>query len=182
MCPEIFIASIGQDSHRYIDVSSARTASDANKQIEEVGKTLVLGGVEFPDLPGFIANSDGDVILHAICNAISGLTGKPVLGSRADELCKAGYKDSRKYLELALADLAADSRTFTLHHLSISIEGKRPKFAPIQAEICRSVAKLLGLKEDNVCLTATSGEDLSSFGRGEGLNCICLLSASYLAK
>lgn len=182
MRSEIFISAIGQDSHRFIDAPSLLTASGISGQDVEEAKALVLGGVKFPEFPGFIANSDGDVILHAICNAISGLTAKPVLGKRADVLCQAGYRDSRKYLELALADLAADARNFTLRHLSISIEGKRPKFAPLQEKICRSVAELLGLKEENVCLTATSGEDLSAFGKGEGLNCICLLSASYLAE
>ena len=56
--------SIGQDSHRF--------ASDPDRK-------CVLGGVVIPDAPGFEANSDGDVLLHALTNAVSGITGRKPL-------------------------------------------------------------------------------------------------------
>lgn len=65
--------AIGQDSHRF--------------DLEEKGKKLILGGVEFEG-PALSANSDGDVIFHAITNAISGITCVNILGSIADEMCK----------------------------------------------------------------------------------------------
>lgn len=65
--------SIGQDSHRF-DYKSK--------------KKLVLGGVIFEDNIPLEANSDGDVILHAITNAISGITCKNILGEVADKMCK----------------------------------------------------------------------------------------------
>ena len=58
-------AAIGQDSHRFE---------------ESLGKPLILGGVVFPGEPGLLANSDGDVVLHAINNAVSGITGLNILG------------------------------------------------------------------------------------------------------
>ena len=65
-------AAIGQDSHRFE---------------ESLGKPLILGGVVFPGEPGLLANSDGDVVLHAITNAVSGITGQNILGKIADEMC-----------------------------------------------------------------------------------------------
>lgn len=66
--------SIGQDSHRF--------------DLSEKYKPLVLGGVTFEGEKPMKANSDGDVILHAITNAISGITCKNVLGEVADSMCK----------------------------------------------------------------------------------------------
>lgn len=67
--------SIGQDSHRF----------DLGKK----DKPLILGGITFEGETPMQANSDGDVILHAITNAISGITCKNVLGRIADEMCRA---------------------------------------------------------------------------------------------
>ncbi len=141
----------------------------------------MLGGFPVPDLPPLEGNSDADVILHAICNAISGLTGKQVLGKRADALCEQGITDSRAYLDLALQDLAQDERDFILHHLSISVEAARPKFAPLKERIISSLAGLLPLGEKAITLDATSGEGLTACGRGEGISVLCVLSASCIA-
>ena len=80
-------AAIGQDSHRFE---------------ESLGKPLILGGVVFPGEPGLLANSDGDVVLHAITNAVSGITGQNILGKIADEMCRSGITDSAEYLRKAL--------------------------------------------------------------------------------
>lgn len=165
----VFVSAIGQDSHRFINAFDGPEAQQ---------KPLILGGVSIEGHKGLSGNSDADVILHAAANAISGLTGRPVLGARADELCRAGEKDSRAYLALALKDLDEDPRDFALYHLSMSVECLTPKLMPYREAICRSVAELLGLPEHAVCLTATTGEGLTGFGRGEGIQCLCILSAS----
>lgn len=67
--------SIGQDSHRF--------------NFDKKGtKNLILGGVVFEGEPPVDANSDGDVILHAITNAVSGITCKNILGDISDKMCK----------------------------------------------------------------------------------------------
>ncbi|MEG1686926.1 MAG: 2-C-methyl-D-erythritol 4-phosphate cytidylyltransferase, partial [Angelakisella sp.] len=73
--------AIGQDSHRTADVPSTHP--------------MILGGVEFAEYPALQANSDGDVVLHALTNAVSGVTAENVLGARADAICQSGRKDSR---------------------------------------------------------------------------------------
>ena len=83
---------IGQDSHKFLG--------------EESSKPCIIGGILFDDVPGFKANSDGDIVLHAICNAISSLTGKIILGKVADELlAKDGITDSSVYLKAAMETL-----------------------------------------------------------------------------
>ena len=150
--------SIGQDSHRF--------AADGT------AGSCILGGAVFEDAPPFLANSDGDVVLHAVTNAVSGITCRNILGARADAMCRAGITDSREYLEVAMKDLAKAG--FEAVHLSVTIEGKRPKISPKADEMRSSIAKLLGIGEDCVGITATTGEGLTAFGRGEGVSVFCV--------
>jgi 2-C-methyl-D-erythritol 2,4-cyclodiphosphate synthase len=158
---------IGQDSHRLHDVhGNARE------------KPLILGGVTF-DEPFYLdGNSDSDVILHAITNAVSGVTGKPILGPVADKLCKAGDADSKTYLKLALVDLAVIG--FKVSHVSVAVECFRPKILPKLEALRKSVADLLGVTVADVGITATSGEGLTDFGKGLGIQAIAVLTAQRI--
>lgn len=149
--------SIGQDSHRF-DTG----VSD---------KPLMLGGVVFPDAPALSANSDGDVVLHALTNAVSGITCKNILGAPADRLCQSGITDSRAYLRLALEDLEEE-----IIHVSISIECLRPKITPMIPCMRSCIAGLLHIPENAVGITATTGEGLTACGRGEGISVLCCLT------
>ena len=152
--------ALGQDSHRFE---------------EEKDKPLVLGGVLIEGERGLKANSDGDVLLHALTNAVSGVTGRNILGPVADALCRAGETDSRTYLREALNDL--ERLGGRILHVSFSVEAKRPRLFPHIPAIKESVAALLGLAPAHVGLTATSGESLTGFGRGEGMQVFCLITA-----
>lgn len=149
---------IGQDSHRFLI---------------EGRKPCVIAGLLFEDVPGFRANSDGDVVFHAICNAISSLTGVLILGEKADELLeRRGITDSRVYVEEAVKTLGKQR----IVHVAISLEGTRPRFLPRNLEMRQSIAQALGIDVSAVGLTATSGEQLTAFGCGEGLQCFCILT------
>jgi 2-C-methyl-D-erythritol 2,4-cyclodiphosphate synthase len=97
-----------------------------------------------------------------------------VLGARSDELCgEQGITDSAAYLAEALQHLGK----LRLTHVSVSIECSRPKLAEHIRTMRESVAKLCGLRVDGVGITATSGEGLTAFGRGEGVQAIVIVSA-----
>ncbi len=159
----ISISAIGQDSHRVMSEEAA----------EATGKELKLGGLTIPGYPALEGNSDADVVLHALTNAISGLTGVRILGAVADEMVKRGITDSSAYVERALEEL----RGIHLTHLSFSIEAKRPRLACFIDPMREHIAKLTGLSIDHVAITATSGEELTAFGRGEAIQCFCIASA-----
>ncbi|MEG2073428.1 MAG: 2-C-methyl-D-erythritol 4-phosphate cytidylyltransferase, partial [Angelakisella sp.] len=116
-------SAIGQDSHR--------TSS------QPTDKPMILGGVIFEDYPALVANSDGDVVLHALTNAISGLTCENVLGARADAICFGGQRDSSAYLREALKYLRG-----RITHLSFTIECKEPHISPKIAEMRSSIGEL----------------------------------------
>lgn len=150
---------IGQDSHRFLD--------------NEDSKPCIMAGVIFEDVPGFEANSDGDVVFHTICNAISSLTGVLILGAIADDLClKQGITDSEVYLREALKTLGKQQ----ISHLAITIEAKRPKFKSKLLEMRQSIASVMNLDISQIGITATSGEGLTDFGRGLGVQCFAILT------
>lgn len=150
---------IGQDSHRFLPSDSS--------------KVCVIGGVIFDDVPGLAADSDGDVVLHAICNAITSLTGVPILGKIAIDLChKDGITDSRVYLEKALETLGSQK----VVHVALTIEGKRPKFQPRIDAMRAKVAEIMSLDMTQIGMTATSGDGLTDFGCGDGLQCFCIVT------
>ena len=157
---EYFITTIGQDSHRFEEGT-----------VE--GGSVMLGGVAVPHNRLFSANSDGDVLLHAITNAVSGYTGINVLGGAADVIClEQGIKDSKVYLREALKDV----HNAEILHVSATIECLRPKLKEHIPAMKSSVASLLGIPDSSVGITATTGEGLTGFGRGEGVQVFVMVS------
>ncbi len=154
---------IGQDSHRFLPSDST--------------KPCVIGGVIFEEVPGFNANSDGDVVLHAICNAITSLTGVVILGDIADRLClNEGKTDSELYLIEALKTLGSQ----TITHVAISVEAKRPKLKHRLLEIRQNIARILGLQVSQVGITATTGEGLTDFGCGDGVQAFAVVTTQEI--
>ena len=150
---------IGQDSHRFL--------------LEDSTKPCVIAGLIFEDVPGFKANSDGDVIFHAICNAISSLTGVLILGELADDLYeKHGITDSVVFLQEGLQLLGKQK----IVHVAITIEASRPHFKARIPLMRENTAKVLGIPVAAVGITATSGEGLTDFGCGDGIQCFVILT------
>ncbi len=152
---------IGQDSHRI--------------QEPAAGKALMLAGVRLSEPYALLGNSDSDVVLHAITNAISGITGKPILGPVADQLCRTGITDSAVYLQKALEDL--DGIGYRLSHVSVTLECLRPKILPLLPALIARLSELLGISNEDIGLTATSGEGLTDFGRGLGIQAFACVTA-----
>lgn len=155
----MFRVAIGQDSHRFTEPGDK--------------KKLILGGVFIEGYPGLKGNSDADVVLHAITNAISGISCVNILGARADDLClNKGITDSTVYLKEAIATLGSKK----IIHISISIEALIPKLSPHIDSMRRSIAGLLNIDINSVGITATSGESLTEFGKGNGIFCTAIIT------
>jgi len=157
-----YISTIGQDSHRFLEETYDPSVNG-----------IMLGGVKIPFDRQFQANSDGDVILHAITNAVSGYTGVNILGGAADKIClEQGIKDSRVYLEEALKYMG----DVKIVHVSMTVECLRPKLKEHIPSIKESVASLLGISASHVGITATTGEGLTGFGKGEGIQVFVIMT------
>ncbi len=150
---------LGQDSHAFDAIDN---------------KPLILGGIEFDHPQGLRGNSDADVILHSLTNAISSITGKNILGAKADELCQQGTTDSTEYLKLALNSLDG----WHIEHIAISIECLVPKISPKIDALKTNIAKLTDVQTSDIGITATTGEGLTAFGRGEGIQVLSIITVS----
>ena len=126
---------------------------------------LQLGGITIAELPALEANSDGDVILHAIGRALAQAAGTS-FSQVADALCGQGQKDSAAYLNPLLEELK-------ILNASIHIEAQKPHIdgLPLKA----SLAKILKISESKIHISAMSGEELTPFGRGEAIRCTALI-------
>ncbi len=145
---------MGHDSHRFVP--------------EGDEKPLILGGITVKDCRGLAGNSDADVVLHAIFNALSQAIGARSLGHYADKMClEHGITDSQAYIKVALKMIR--ERHYIIGNIGISLECKRPRIEPIVEAMKHSIADLLNTSPMQVGITATSGDGLTAFGRGEGI-------------
>lgn len=162
----IYRTGYGEDSHAF---NKIETSED---------KVIKLVGVKIDSKWPFLANSDGDVVLHAFCRAIQSLTGKEILGQLADDLVLNGTKDSSYFTKLALQSLkAANSnlKNLLITQVSIQIEAKTPKLSPyflsirqnLQQLIEQEMAQKLGLEQ--IGISAMTGEGLTACGQGLGV-------------
>lgn len=152
---------IGLDSHRF----------EKNKK-----KPLIIGGATISEKGGLQANSDGDVILHSLCNALSSAIGGDSLGTWADEMClKKNIKDSRAYLKYIFNKVK--KQFYVIENISISVEMKRPRLSiVIINKIKKNIAGLLEIKINQLGMTFTSGEGLAAFGKGEGIQSLTIVN------
>lgn len=155
----MFRVGFGQDSHRF--------SKDPQKK-------LVLGGVLISGESGLEANSDGDVVAHALCSALEQAIGGEFFSIYADEMCRKGITNSLEYLEVALSHVK--EKGYIINNMGISFECQRPKIIPIASEIKEKLVAVLEISEDRIGINATSGEDLTPFGKGEGIQVFAIVS------
>jgi len=151
----VFKVGLGKDTHKF-----------------EKGKKLILCGVEISDSDGLKANSDGDVMIHALCNALSSAIGGGSLSTFADPLFEQGILDSTEYLKAVLEKI---EKEYKINNISIAVEASKPKLEPFFDQMKTNIAGLLSIDKDAVGITATSGEGLTAFGRGEGISAIAVV-------
>jgi 2-C-methyl-D-erythritol 2,4-cyclodiphosphate synthase len=132
------------------------------------GDALVLGGVRIPHGHGVVAHSDGDVLLHALVDALLGAAGLGDLGEHfPDSDPRWRGVESREFVTAALEMLAR--RSWRVVNVDLTLLAQQPRIAPWRDQIRHSIATLLGLSPGDVNLKATTTEHLGFLGRNEGL-------------
>lgn len=132
------------------------------------GDYVTLGGVRVAHDKGVIAHSDGDVLLHALCDALLGAAGLGDIGQHfPDTDSSYAGADSRELLRTVLQRV--DEAGWRVENCDLCLIGERPKLAPHRDEIRQTIAGLIGIELNAVNLKATTTEKLGYTGRGEGL-------------
>jgi 2-C-methyl-D-erythritol 4-phosphate cytidylyltransferase / 2-C-methyl-D-erythritol 2,4-cyclodiphosphate synthase len=141
------------------------------------GEFVMLGGMRIPHSRGVIAHSDGDVVLHALCDALLGAAGLGDIGQHfRDTDPRWRGADSRRFVTEVLAQL--HERGFEVANADLTVLAESPKLAPHREAMRQAIARLLGIEEDCVNVKATTTEGLGFLGRAEGIaaQAIVLLS------
>lgn len=134
----------------------------------EKGRRLVLGGVTIPYESGMEAHSDGDVVIHAVCDALLGAAGLNDIGKHfpdADQTIKG--IDSRIMLRHIVKLL--HERGYKISNVDATIIAQAPKLMPFIAQMCENLAKDMQIAHDAVNVKATTTEKMGFTGRGEGI-------------
>lgn len=140
------------------------------------GDHVMLGGVRVPHDRGVIAHSDGDVVLHALCDALLGALALGDIGQHfppSDPRWRGA--DSRRFLRHCNELIAA--RGYQVGNADVTVVCERPKVGPHALAMREAIAQDLGIALDAVSVKATTSEKLGFTGRGEGIaaTAICLL-------
>jgi 2-C-methyl-D-erythritol 2,4-cyclodiphosphate synthase len=132
------------------------------------GLPLVLGGVKIPHTKGCVAHSDGDVLIHALCDALLGALALGDIGQHfpdtADEY--AGI-DSKILLTRVAAMIR--SAGWDIVNVDNTLLAQKPKIAPFVPQMRQTLAEVLGLPVEAVSVKATTTERLGFVGREEGI-------------
>ena len=132
------------------------------------GDFIMLGGVRVPHTHGVLAHSDGDVVLHALCDALLGAAGLGDIGQHfrdTDPQWKGA--DSKSFVRSVMNMLLI--RKLRVGNADITVLAEAPKVGPVRDEIRRQVAQLLEVSEEHVNVKATTTEKLGFLGRKEGI-------------
>ena len=145
------------------------------------GDFVMLGGVRIPHERGVRAHSDGDVVIHALCDALLGAAGLGDIGMHfPDTDPQWRGVAGAVLLERVLAMLVA--RGFEPVNVDVTILAERPRIGPHREAMRRRLAELLELTPEVVNVKATTTEQLGLIGRGEGIAAQAIVLVDSLAR
>lgn len=132
------------------------------------GESITLGGVQIPSDRALLAHSDGDVLAHAIADAILSAAGLDDIGHYFPDT-DPQYKGADSLLLLKKAAGFVKEKGYIVGNVSAAIIAEKPKLFPYIAEMRENIAASLGISSQNIGITAGTNEKLGYLGRGEGI-------------
>ncbi len=148
---------------------------DAHRFCED--KKLVIGGVEIESELGLLAHSDGDVLLHALMDALLGAAGERDIGYNFPDT-SADYKnaDSAVLLERTCEIIA--KKGFSIEYADMTVVAQKPKLSPYIEKMRERIASVAKVPVERVNVKATTEEKMGFTGRGEGIaaHAVCILA------
>jgi 2-C-methyl-D-erythritol 2,4-cyclodiphosphate synthase len=161
MCRDIRIGQ-GYDSHRL-----------------EEGRMLILGGVSIPYEKGCVAHSDGDVLIHALCDALLGALALGNIGTHFPDY-ESEWKNADSKIILKKVVELIQQQEYTIHNVDSTIIIEKPKITPFVSAMQTTLAKLLHISESSVSIKPKSNEKMDAVGKEEGV--VALVNVLLLKK
>jgi 2-C-methyl-D-erythritol 2,4-cyclodiphosphate synthase len=147
----IYKTGIGYDIHRLVE-----------------GRRLCLGGIEIPYLKGLLGHSDGDVVLHAICDALLGAAGEPDIGEHFPDSDPA-YQDIASSELLIKVCALLKHKKYNVVHIDVVVVAQQPVLSPFKLHMRKHIAGLMEIGLDAVSIKAKTNEGLGEIGQGEAI-------------
>jgi 2-C-methyl-D-erythritol 2,4-cyclodiphosphate synthase len=132
------------------------------------GRKLILGGIAVPFDKGPVSHSDGDVLSHALCDALLGAAGLGDIGTHFPDT-DPKWKGASSLLFLEHTRSLLDERRLRITHLDAVVICERPKLGPHFPAMRRALARSLGIAPEQINLKAKTNEGTGEIGRGEAI-------------
>ena len=132
------------------------------------GRRLWIGGIEVPHNKGALGHSDADVLLHAICDAMLGAACLGDIGEHFPDT-SASFKDIDSKILLARTNELLQSKNYKVINIDSTICLQAPKIKEYVPQMRETIARILGLQNNDVSIKATTTEKLGFVGREEGV-------------
>jgi len=132
------------------------------------GRKLIVGGVELPFEKGPVSHSDGDVLAHALCDALLGAAGAGDIGTHFPDT-DPKWKGANSLLFLEHAKRLLDEKHFAIEHVDAVVITEKPKLGPHFPKMRETLAKALDISPEKIHLKAKTNEGVDAIGRGEAI-------------
>ena len=140
----------GYDSHRY-----------------ENGEYIIIGGVKISSKRAIVAHSDGDILIHALCDALLGAAGKGDMGSYYDSSEKYKNIDSTIFLQEIMQIVYSDG--YSIINIDATVITEEPKISKHATKVKKSLSNILKINEEQINIKSKSNDKLGYVGRKEGI-------------
>jgi 2-C-methyl-D-erythritol 2,4-cyclodiphosphate synthase len=149
---------IGYDIHRLIE-----------------GRKLFLGGIEIPYTKGLLGHSDGDALMHALCDALLGALALGDIGEHFPDT-DPQYKGIAGSSLLKTVKTLVDKSGFKINNIDIVLIAQEPVLTPFKKQMRQKICALLDLTEDRANIKAKTNEGLDALGNKEAIACYAFVS------
>jgi 2-C-methyl-D-erythritol 2,4-cyclodiphosphate synthase len=157
-----------KDSPRASAAAMVRTGIGYDLHRLEAGRKLIVGGIELPFDKGPVGHSDGDVLAHAVCDALFGAAGLGDIGTHFPDT-DPKWKGANSLIFLEHAKKLLAERNFGIEHIDAVVILERPKLGPHFPKMREALARALGVPEEKIHLKAKTNEGVDAIGRGEAI-------------
>ncbi len=138
------------------------------------GRKLYIGGVEIPSNKGSLGHSDGDVLIHSICDALLGAIGYGNIGELFPDTDEK-FKDARSEIFLREVKRILDEKSFEIVNIDSVVILEEIKLLPFLEEIRKSLSSILELPIEKISVKPKRNEKFDSIGRGDAVACFSIV-------
>ena len=138
------------------------------------GETLWLGGILIPHTKGTVAHSDGDVLIHAVCDALLGALKLGDIGTHFPDN-SSEFKNIDSKLLLKRSCQLVQKKGFKVVNIDSTISAQQPKLKSFIPEMEQTLAQVLGIEPDRISVKATTTEKMGFEGREEGISALAVV-------